>query len=394
MISISRLLCDNIGPGDALRYDPKSTKKHNGHDTGRTAPQPIVVWNCTRRCNLGCIHCYASAGKGVTGDAMSTEEAKSFILNLADFGVPVLLFSGGEPLLRKDLFDLATYAKNQGLRVVLSTNGTLVDKGMAERIAGVGFAEVGISLDGVAETNDYFRDKTGAYDAALTGIRNCIAGGERVSLRLTVTRHNYQEIPNIFHLAEEEGVNRICFYHLAYSGRADNLRREDLDHHQTRGVMDTIFRHTVDLHSRDLPKEVLTVANHADGVYLYLSLKDRDARRAEIVLDLLTRNGGNNSGIRIGAVDDQGDVHPDQFWRQHILGNVRERPFGDIWTDSANEFLMKLKIKKEYVTGRCARCRFLDICGGNFRARAEAVTGELWAPDPACYLTDEEIGLQ
>ncbi len=210
---------------------------------------------------------------------------------------------------------------------------------------------------------------------------------------LTLTRFNYEEIPAIFRLVEGEGIDRVCFYHLAYSGRGDNLRSHDLNHAQTRNVVDTICRHTLDLHSRGNPKEVLMVGNHADGVYLYLKLKKTDPQRAQNVLDLLRKNGGNNSGIKIGAVDDLGNVHPDQFWWHYSLGNVRQRKFGEIWTDISEPLLRGLKDRKRLLKGRCARCQYIDLCNGNLRVRAEAVFGDVWAEDPACYLTDEEIGI-
>ncbi len=393
MISISRLLCDTIGPGDGLRYGETTPQLAGAGKPVQATPRPVVVWNCTRQCNLSCIHCYASASNQRSADEMDTVSGKAFIHDLAEFGVPVILFSGGEPLLRDDLFELASLAREQGIRVALSTNGTLITEEIADRIRNIGFAEVGISLDGVESTNDRFRGKKGAYQAAVKGIRNCVALGLRVSLRLTITRFNYVEIPVIFRLVEEEGIDRVCFYHLAYSGRGNSLQGEDISHSQTRSVVDVICEHTLDLHRRGLPKEVLTVGNHADGVYLYLKLKEQDAQRATKVLDLLRTNGGNNSGIRIGAVDDLGEVHPDQFWWHYSLGNVLQRKFGDIWTDTSEPLLRGLKNRKGLLKGRCARCRYLDLCNGNLRVRAEAVFGDVWAEDPACYLSDEEIGL-
>lgn len=381
MISISRLLCDAIGPGDHLRY------------TRRGAPRPIVVWNCTRVCNLHCVHCYASADGQKSPDEMDTAAGKRFIRGLADFGVPVLLFSGGEPLLRDDFFELASFAREQGLRLTLSSNGTLITEAVARRLRGLGFAQVGISLDGIGKLNDRFRGKSGAYQAALTGIRNCVAEGLRVSLRLTVTRFNHGEIPAMFRLATEEAIDRICFYHLAYSGRADGIRDKDLSHAETRAVVDTICEHTRDLYRRGLPREVLTVGNHADGVYLYLKLKEPDPARAARVLDLLKANGGDNSGIMISAVDDVGDVHPDQFWRQHSLGNVRQRKFGELWQDTSEPLLRQLRNRRGLLKGRCGSCGYLTLCNGNLRERAEALYGDIWAADPACYLSDEEIGL-
>jgi radical SAM protein with 4Fe4S-binding SPASM domain len=324
---------------------------------------------------------------------MGTEEGKAFISDLAEFGVPVLLFSGGEPLLREDIFELARFAKEQGIRPALSTNGTLITESIAEKIHRVGFSEVGISLDGIGASNDRIRGKRGAFQSALRGIRSCVALGQRVSLRLTITRFNYREIPAIFRLAEQENINRVCFYHLAYTGRGDSMIEDDLSHVETRTVVDTICEHTLDLHRRGIPKEVLTVDNHADGVYLYLKLRQPDPQRANSVLALLKRNGGNNSGIRIGAVDDLGDVHPDQFWGHYPLGNVRQRKFGDIWMDTSEPLMRGLKNRKGLLKGRCARCQYIDLCNGNLRVRAEAVFADIWAEDPACYLSDEEIGL-
>ena len=268
MISISRLMCDTVSPGDSLRYGDKSL--HSKGIVSQGDARPVVVWNCIRQCNLKCIHCYANADDDISSPEMNTAAGETFIRDLADFGVPVILFSGGEPLLRKDLLHLAAIARNYGIRIALSTNGTLIDEETAGKLGRSGFAEVGISLDGIGSNNDRFRGQKGAFEKAMTGIRHCVSHGLRVSLRLTLTRFNYEEVPAIFRLVEDEGIDRVCFYHLAYSGRGDNLRSHDLNHTQTRNVVDNICRHTLDLHSRGKAKEVLMVGNHADGVYLYL----------------------------------------------------------------------------------------------------------------------------
>ena len=385
MISISRLLCDTIGPGDSLRYG-----QHGGHAGNGSGP--VVVWNCTRRCNLRCIHCYASATDKKNAAELDTAQGKKLIRDLADFKVPAILLSGGEPLLREDIFELAGFAAGKGLRVALSTNGTLIDTEKARRIKDVGFAEVGISLDGIGVANDRFRRARGAYRAALQGIRSCLALGIRVSLRLTITRFNHGQVPFIFSLAEEEGIDRLCFYHLAYSGRGGSMQEEDVTHDQARSIVDEICRNTVDLHRRGMSKEVLTVGNHADGVYLYLKLLKEDPGRAGRVMELLKTNGGNNSGIRIGCIDDIGEVHPDQFWMHYSLGNVTQRKFGEIWKDPSEPLLAGLRERKKLLKGRCSRCSYLDLCNGSLRIRAEAVHGDIWAEDPACYLTEAEIG--
>ncbi len=388
MISISRLLCDAVGPGDHLRYG------HGSSAGERPTDRPIVVWNCTRQCNLKCVHCYASATNQRSCEEMDTEAGKALIRDIAEFKAPVLLFSGGEPLIRLDLFALAEYARGLGLRVALSTNGTLLTREAADKLKSLGFAEAGISLDGVGENNDRFRGHKGAFDAALRGIRNCKAAGVRVSLRLTITQLNYGEIPAIFDLVEAEGVDRVCFYHLAYSGRGSSLIDADITHEQTRRAVDTIIDRTLDLYRRGLPKEILTVSNHADGVYAYLKVKDTDPLRAARVLSLLRVNGGNNSGMKISCVDDLGNVHPDQFWWHYSAGNVKQRKFADIWTDTSDPIMAGLKDRKGLLKGRCAACTYLDLCNGNLRVRAEAVHGDVWASDPACYLTDEEIGIR
>lgn len=391
MISISRLLCDTISPGDYLRY---RADNHGADHVDGDIPRPVVVWNSTRACNLKCVHCYASATPGASAGEMTTDDARKFISDIGNFKAPVILFSGGEPLMRKDFFELAEYAAGAGLRVALSTNGTLIDDRTALRLKQIGFTEVGISLDGIGDNNDRFRGCKGAFEAALKGIRHSIEHGLRVSLRITMTRFNYNEIPAIFELIENENINRICLYHLAYSGRGDKLIKADLSPEIMRDTMETIIKHTLDLHKRGKAKEVLTVGNHADGVYLYLKLLREDPQRAEKALGLMRSNGGNNSGIRISAVDNMGNVHPDQFWWHYSLGNVRQQPFSRIWSSKTEPVLGALRNRKPLLKGRCGACKFLDICNGNLRVRAEAYYDDLWSPDPACYLSNEEIGVE
>jgi putative heme d1 biosynthesis radical SAM protein NirJ1 len=324
---------------------------------------------------------------------LTTTEAKKFIDDLAEFNVPVILFSGGEPLIREDFFDLAQHAASRGIRVTISTNGTLIDKEMARNIKKIGVGYVGISLDGIGEKNDAFRKKKGAFDAALRGIRNCLEIDQRVGLRFTINRHNFMEMEDIFRLIEEEGIPRVCFYHLVYSGRASEMMKEDVTRAESRQAMDLIIAKTLDFHKRGLEKEILTVDNHADGVYAYLCMQQADPARAEKLWELLRNNGGNRTGIAIGQVDNEGNVHADQFTQNHTFGNVRERKFGEIWTDSTIPILAGLKDRKPLLKGRCSLCKWLDVCNGNFRARAEAATGDFWESDPACYLSNAEIGI-
>ena len=378
--------------GDTLRYSEDSREAKHGV---RVGAGPVVVWNSTKTCNLKCRHCYMNSDAQKYEGELTTEEAKRFIDDLAEFNVPVLLFSGGEPLMRKDFFELAEYAAAKGIRPTLSTNGTLITREVAERIKKIGVGYVGISLDGLQEVNDKFRGKEGAFQAAMEGIQNCVAVGQRVGLRFTINHHNIQELDRIFDFIEEKGINRVCFYHLVYSGRGNAMMDEDVTPEQSRMAMDTIIRRTRDFEERGLEKEILTVDNHCDGVYMYLqALKEGRTELAEQMLKFISMNGGNRSGMAFAEVDPLGYVHPDQFTQHHTFGNVRERKFGDIWTDMTHPILAGLKDRKQLLKGRCAKCKFLSNCNGNFRTRAEATTGDFWESDPACYLTNEEIGLK
>lgn len=390
MISISKLLCGTQNYGDSLRYAHGAKGQVHGAVAGHG---PVVVWNTTRTCNLRCRHCY-SESDAKKYDELTTEEAKQFIDDLAEFNVPVILFSGGEPLVRPDFFTLVEYANQKGIRTTISTNGTLITPEVAQRLKDLGVGYVGISLDGIGEVNDHFRGKKGAYEAALAGIRNCLAVGQRVGLRFTINRHNHKELNAIFDLIEKENIPRVCFYHLVYSGRGSEMIKEDITHEESRAALDLIMERTLDFQRRGIEKEILTVDNHADAIYLLMKLQREDPERAQQVLELLSRNGGNRTGIAIGEVDWEGNVHADQFTRNHRFGNVRLRKFADIWKDTSHPILYGLKNRKPLLKGRCAKCKWLNLCNGNFRARAEAVHGDFWAEDPACYLTDEEIGLK
>jgi 12,18-didecarboxysiroheme deacetylase len=353
--------------------------------------KPVVVWNVTQACNLNCIHCYARAVNHTNEKEITHDQGLALIDDLASFGVPVILFSGGEPLMRPDLVELARYAVRSGMRAVISTNGTLISKDKATELREIGLSYVGVSLDGMETVNDRFRGKRGAFRDALKGIRNCQQAGLKVGLRFTINRMNTAEIPAIFELLEKEGIPRVCFYHLVYAGRGSDLVEEDLGASETRRVVDLIIDRTKALHDRGIPTEVLTVDNHADGPYLYLRMLKEKNPRAEEVLHLLKMNEGNSSGRGIGCVSWDGSVHADQFWRHYTFGNVLDKPFSEIWSDLSNPLMAKLKDKQKFIKGRCAACNWLDICAGNFRVRAEAVTGDIWEADPACYLTDTEI---
>ncbi len=394
MLSVSRLLNGTVGPDDALRYG-RLTSGLPAHLLHFSADKkPVVVWNLTRRCNLHCLHCYSDSHDRDYPGELTTEEGRALLDDLAAFGVPTVLFSGGEPLTRPDLFELAAHARKTGLRCVLSTNGTLITADVAGKIRDCGFSYVGVSIDGIGPVHDKVRGKKGAYDAALRGLRLCRDAGVRVGLRFTLHQKNVSQLPAIFDLLEDEDVPRFCVYHLAYAGRGDRIRALDLAPHETRAVVAYIFRRARELHERGLDKEILTVDNHTDNVYLYLSVRRQQPHRAEDVRRMLAWNGGNQSGIAVASIDPQGRVHADQFSWDYSFGSVRERPFSAIWTDTSEPRMAVLKDRKPHLKGRCRSCRYVDLCNGNLRARAERYFGNFLAPDPACYLTDEEIGIE
>jgi len=394
MIGISKLYCGAVEASDVLRYGRHSGKLPSHLLQFSKDKKPVVVWNTTRTCNLKCIHCYSQSDNKQYPDELSTEQGLAFIRDLAEFKSPVILFSGGEPLMRKDLFRLIEEARSKNMRAVLSTNGTLINRETAKKLKTFGLSYVGISLDGMEKTNDAFRMQKGAFKKAIEGIRNCKEEGIKVGLRFTINKHNYKDIPAIMDFIEEEDIPRICFYHLVYSGRGSELIEEDLPREESRKTVEFIMKRTQEYFKSGKPREVLTVDNHCDGVFIYLKLKKEDPKRAEEVYQLLKMNGGNSTGNGIGCVSWTGDIHADQFLRHYSFGNVRERKFSEIWTDTNIELLHKFKNKIPHLKGRCGLCQYKDICGGNFRARAEAVTGDIWEADPACYLTDEEIGVK
>ena len=394
MIGISKLYCGTVEASDPIRYGRESKNLPSHLLQFSVDKKPVVVWNVTRRCNLKCLHCYAQATVEGAPDELSTQEGMALLEDLAAFGAPVILFSGGEPLMRPDLTELIKKAVSLGMRAVISTNGTLITQAKAEELKDLGLSYVGISLDGMEEVNDRFRKVKGAFRQALAGVENCQAVGLKVGLRFTLNRYNINEVDGLFDLMWEHRIPRICFYHLVYAGRGSALIKDALAPEETRAAVDRILERTKELHAKGHKAEVLTVDNHCDGPYVYLRLLKENPKRAEEVLQLLQWNEGNNTGRGIGCVSWDGEVYPDQFWRHETLGNVRERPFSQIWTDPEVKLLTDLRRRKELLTGRCAKCKWLAVCNGNFRVRAEAMTGDLWAPDPACYLTDEEIGLE
>jgi heme d1 biosynthesis radical SAM protein NirJ len=353
----------------------------------------VVIWNLIRRCNLACQHCYSiSADIDFPGE-LSTPQIFATMDDLRKFGVPVLILSGGEPLLHPDIFAISHRARAMGFYVGLSTNGTLIDEALLPRIAAVGYDYVGVSLDGTRSTHDRFRRQAGAYDRSLHAVRLLRDAGIKVGLRFTLTQDNAHDLPALLALVEQEGIDKFYLSHLNYGGRGNVNRKTDAHFRTTREAMDLLFDTCWRLLEAGTPKEFVSGNNDADAVYLLRWVRERFPEREAHLAAKLAQWGGNASGVNIANIDNLGNVHPDTFWWDYTLGNVRERPFSEIWTDTSDALLAGLKRRPRAVKGRCGECRHFAICGGNTRVRAWQIARDPWAEDPGCYLDDDEIGI-
>ena len=355
--------------------------------------KPVVIWNLTRRCNLRCRHCYTTSADTHFPGELSHEQAMGVLDDLADFKIPALILSGGEPLSRFDFFELAERARALKFRhLSLSTNGTLINVENAERIADLGFDYVGISLDGIGATNDWFRGLDGAFDAALGGVRALIARDVKVGLRFTITEDNAEQLSAMMDLCDREGVDKFYLSHLVYAGRGDKHRGEDTEHRRTREAMDELIDRAWVAVAEDMPLEIVTGNNDADAVYFLRWVEKNFPEKADHVRAHLEAWGGNSSGLGVANIDTQGRVHPDTYWSDYTVGSVKETRFSELWTGD-DPMLATLRQRPRPLKGRCGACAYQAVCGGNTRIRALQLTGDPWSEDPACYLSASEIGL-
>jgi heme d1 biosynthesis radical SAM protein NirJ len=383
MFRISRYL-HALGSDTKVTTRPASVMKGSG---------PVVIWNLIRRCNLTCKHCYATSTDIDFPGELSTEQVYEVMDDLKSFGVSVLILSGGEPLMRPDIFELSQHAKDMGFYVGLSSNGTLITEDNIADIANVGYDYVGVSLDGMRETHDYFRQRQGAFDESMHGIRLCREAGLKIGLRFTLTQHNETELPDLLQLMDDEDIDKFYLSHLNYAGRGNRNRSSDLHYQMTRKAMDLLFETCWQDVQAGRKREFVTGNNDADGVYLLYWAQQHMPEYVDKLREQLIRWGGNSSGVNIANIDNLGNVHPDTMWWDYTIGSVKQRPFSEIWQDTSEPLMAGLKADKRPLEGRCAQCKHLAICGGNSRTRAWQLTGNPWSEDPGCYLTDEEIGV-
>jgi radical SAM protein with 4Fe4S-binding SPASM domain len=342
---------------------------------------PLIVWNITRECNLKCKHCYIDAKGNSNKRELKTQEAKALIDEFREMGFRWILFSGGEPLLREDIFALGEYASEGGIKVAVSTNGTLITKDVVSKIKGSGFKYVGVSVDGRKDTHEHLRGVSGSFDSAISGLRNLVVKGIKSGLRFTLSRYNIGELDSMIELCIKEGIPRFCMYHLVYSGRGRNLMHSDITNKERREIFHFLKQKVLSMQKDKLKLEILTADNHVDGVYLLQYIERTNPERKDEVLRSLKLRGGCSAGERIVCVDWVGNVYPCQFWHKSV-GNVRESEFIKIWSGGD---LQKIRDKLVNLKGKCGRCFYKEICGG-CRVRAEAVYGDLWEEDPSCYM--------
>ena len=379
MFRISQFMQDLIRPGV-----PLST---------RTPTGPVVIWNLIRRCNLRCQHCYTTSKDQNYPGELGTEDVLKVMEELRAYGVPVLILSGGEPLMRPDIFELTAYAKQLGFYVALSTNGTLINEENIDTIAACDYQYVGISIDGIGPTHDRFRGKKGAFNDSMAAVQLCQQAGIKVGLRFTPVQNNVDELPQLLELVRKENINKFYLSHLNYGGRGNRSRKQDTHHQMTRDMMDRLLEAAYEDARDGTGREYVTGNNDADGVYFLQWVKKHFPEKETVIREKLIAWGGNASGLHIANIDNLGNVHPDTFWWDYTLGNVKERPFSDIWSDIRDPLMAGLKQKPRQLGGRCGVCPAQSICGGNTRVRAYQTTNDPWWEDPGCYLHDDELGL-
>jgi radical SAM protein with 4Fe4S-binding SPASM domain len=345
----------------------------------------LVVWNFTYKCNLNCKHCYSDAGENPRKE-LSTGEALKVVDQIADFGVTSLAFSGGEPLMKKDFFEVAEHAVKSGLYVSLATNGTLLNRRTVRRLKEIGLNYVEVSLDGASrETHDAFRGKTNSFAQALNGLKNCIEEDVCTCLAVTATKNNLNEIPAVFSLAESIGVDRFTLFNFIPTGRGKDIAEIDLSPQEREELLNFLYKKLT-----EHPKmAILTTAPQLARVAMQCPSTQEDmimplahmeaaklSRKAKTLADFI---GGCGAGRFYCALSPEGNVQPCVFLPIDV-GNLKTDKFEDIWAESS---IFKVLRNRGNLKGRCSKCDFKYVCGG-CRARAFAYYDDYLKSDPGC----------
>ena len=351
---------------------------------------PVVIWNLIRRCNLTCKHCYTTSADIDFPGELTTPEIYQVMDDLKAFKVPVLILSGGEPLLHPDIFAISQRAKDMGFYVALSSNGTLISEQNIQQIANINYQYIGVSLDGMEQTHDQFRKKQGSFADSIKGIRLCRQHGIKAGIRFTLTQDNVEDFPAMLKLMDDEDIDKFYLSHLNYGGRGNKNRKDDAVFQMTRDVMDQLYEACLNWEKEGIAREIVTGNNDADAVYFLHWVRKHFPEQATPIEAKLEQWGGNASGVNVANIDNLGNVHPDTFWWHYNLGNIKERPFSTIWQDKSDPLMAGLKQIPRPLKGRCGNCHYQKICNGNTRVRAHQTTNDFWAEDPGCYLTSIE----
>lgn len=377
MIPVSVMVTDSGTVSFSIKGEYNKDKPSKFSEVFR----PIITWNMTYKCNLRCIHCYINASPE-RENGLTTEESLNLVDQMAELKVPLVIMSGGEPLMREDFFKIAEYARERGLKLALSTNGTLITQKMAERLKELGFLYVGISLDSYRpEFHDKFRGVKGAFNLTINGIKNAIKAGLNVGLRFTLTSENITDLDNYIKLALELGVKRITFYHLSASGRGRELKNLAYTPEQYKQFMDKLINYATKLKGMI---EIETTLGPFDGIYIARKIA-KNKEELEKYLKFVESSGG--CGRKMISIYPNGDVYPCQFIDFIKLGNVRESKLRDIISNIPDIFVNTDK----YLTGKCSSCPYKHACKGGDRARAYYWTGNIYGEDPLCPLKELRI---
>lgn len=388
MININRLMNASLTRKDVQNYQGNSVKEIPTHLLRYAKPKaPMVIWNITQKCSLSCPVCHLHAGEQAAEGELTTREAENFLQDLAQMGVVMVSIYGGEPLTRPDLFYLISYAKNLGLRMILSVNGTMIDDQRARNIKQAGIDYVGINLDGLAQMGSGQMDLVGGLERLYPHLQAFRDAGLGFGVRITVNPENAATLPDVVRTLEEMGITRFALFQLPHhTGKYD----WNLTNNQRRKIMEFLIEsHTNFLH-KNVPMEIVTEDNYVDGIFLLRSMQEMDAEKGEAIGELLKIQGGCPAGSRLVNVDHLGNVHPCASWRHFTVGNVKERPLSELWTDPDITIWHALRNKSVSIKGKCGRCDYLSLCGG-CRVRADGKYADFLAEDPACYLKEEEI---
>ncbi|MBI2843184.1 MAG: heme b synthase [Armatimonadetes bacterium] len=355
------------------------------HHAGRPAWKPeefiprLIFWETTAACNLKCIHCRASAIDFRSPDDLTTEESFALLDSIASFARPVIVLSGGEPLVRDDIYDIAAHGTLLDLRMCLATNGTRVAPDVARRLVDVGIKRISVSIDGAsAETHDTFRRQPGAFDAALLGIENAKAAGIPFQINTTITRHNLEEIPNILDTAVGIGAVALHIFLLVPTGCGKEIADEEMiTPQQYEEILDWFYDK-----SKEAPINLkATCAPHYFRIMRQRAAKEGIKISAETHgFEAMTK--GCLAGTGVCFVSQKGDVFPCGYLPV-LAGNIRRTPFPEIWSDSE---LFRVLRDESLLEGKCGPCEFKNVCGG-CRARAYAETGNYLTEEPYCVYT-------